>query len=117
MLAFTDAALVHLFLAASRVPQRRRARWLRNLARQLDPSSPTPNALRCRNARQRQNNGVKVYCVPLDTIEVEALLTRERLLAPGRDYARAEVETALAEFINRLCAFDMHVEAESGNDL
>jgi hypothetical protein len=114
VLALTDEQLALLCIAATAYRANRRARWLRKIARLVDP---TPNALRCRRARQRQNNGVKVYCVPLDTIEVEALLTRERLLAPGRDYARAEVETALAEFITRLCAFDMHVEPEAGNGL
>jgi hypothetical protein len=39
------------------------------------------------------------------------------LLVGNRDFHRAEVELALAEFITRLCAFDMHVEPESGNDL
>jgi hypothetical protein len=80
----------------------------------LDPS---PNALRCRAARRRQGNEIGYYRLQLHTVEVEALLTREQLLLPGRDYSRAEVELALAEFITRLCAFDMHVEPESGNDL
>src|SRR5262249_32616963 len=102
MLAFTDAALVHLFVAAGRVPQRRRARWLRNLARQLDPSSPTPNAQACRDARIRARNGTVYYRIPLDRIDLEEMLIREGLLRAGVDHSHSEAEVALRYFITAL---------------
>jgi hypothetical protein len=37
VLALTDEALVHLCIAAGRVPARMRGRWLRQLAQQLEP--------------------------------------------------------------------------------
>jgi hypothetical protein len=57
MLAFSDESLARLAIAASRIPQNRRAKWLRKIARQLEP---TPNALRLRNARERQDNGIGI---------------------------------------------------------
>ena len=109
MLSFSDESLAQLVIAASRVPQRSRAKWLRATARKFEPSA---NALRLRNARERQDNGVGYYRLALNEVAIEELLSREGLLLPGRDYSRAEVEVALAEFITRLCAFDMHVEPE-----
>jgi hypothetical protein len=115
MLAFDDAALARLVRATSKISQRKRGRFLRKIANELDPS---PNAVRLRNARQRRETGIGYYRLALNEVAVEELLSREGLLLlPGRDYSRAEVEIALAEFITRLCAFDMHVEPESGNDL
>jgi hypothetical protein len=114
MIGFSDQGLALLAIAAGRVRHNQRAKWLRRLARQLEP---TPNAVRLRNARHRQDNGVSFFRLELPTVEVEQLLLREGLLVGNRDFHRAEVELALAEFITRLCAFDMHVEPESGNDL
>jgi hypothetical protein len=104
VLAFSDQALARLMRAAKGVHYSRRATWLRKVARHLDPS---PNAIRLRNARLRQGYGVGFYRLMLNEVAVEEMLTREGLLLPGRDYSRIEVEVALAEFINRLCSFDM----------
>jgi hypothetical protein len=114
MLALDDGAFARLFIAASAVPHRRRARWLRRIARQLDPS---PNALHCRGARERQRSGLTVYHLLLETVGIEALLEREQLLRAGADHSRREVEAALRELITALTlvSFDMSVEPNSEN--
>jgi hypothetical protein len=114
VLALTDTQLALLCIKATAFRANHRGRWLRKIARAVDP---TPNALRCRRARQRRNNGTAYYRLALAQVEIEELLVREGLLAPGQEYTRAQVEAALAEFITRLCAFDMHVEPEAGNGL
>src|SRR5215472_17188642 len=62
MLALTDAALARLCIAATRIDPRRRGRWLREIARKLDPpkfdcstpkQSQTPAARRQARVRQR----------------------------------------------------------------
>jgi len=114
MLAFDDESLARLIRAAGKVSYRKRGRWLRKIAHELDPS---PNALRLARARKRQDNGIGYYRLQLDTVEVEALLCREGYLVASKDYDRAAIEQALALFIAELCKFDMHVEPESGNGL
>jgi hypothetical protein len=109
VLALTDEALARFAIAATAYRSNHRARWLRKIARQLDPS---PNALRLRRARQRQSNGVATYHLALDQVEIEELLVRERLLAPGQEYSRAQVEQALTEFLHALAQIDMHVEPQ-----
>jgi hypothetical protein len=104
-----DAALARFVRAAKSISVRKRGRWLRKIAHQLEPS---PNAVRLRHARQRQEIGFGYYRLALNEVAVEELLIREELLLAGRDYSRAQVERALAEFITRLCAFDMHVEPD-----
>jgi hypothetical protein len=110
VLAFSDEALALLMIAAGRIQQRRRGEWLRATARKFEP---TPNAVRLARARQRQDNGVAYYRLQLDAVAVEQLLVREGYLLDGRDYERTAVETALADFITRLC--DMHVGTDSSD--
>ena len=114
MLQFDDKSLAVLIRATLKVSYRKRGRFLRRLAHDLDPS---PNALRLARARQRQDNGIGYYRLQLPTLEVEALLCREGYLVASKDYDRAAIEQALARFITELCNFDMHVEPESGNGL
>jgi hypothetical protein len=106
VLALDDAALARLVIAATRIRPNHRARWLRRIARAVDPS---PNALRLRRARQRQNNGTATYRLALNQVPIEELLVRERLLAPGQEYTRAQVEAALTTFLHALTQIDMHV--------
>jgi hypothetical protein len=98
-LAFTDQSLARLVTAASKVSQRSRAKWLRAVARQLEP---TPNILKCRNARERAKNGTAYYRLELDQVAIEEMLVRERLLSPGQEYSRREVEAALTTFLMAL---------------
>jgi hypothetical protein len=106
LLQFNDESLARLIRATAKISHRKRGRFLRRLAHDWDPS---PNALRLRKARQRQNHGVKYFRLVLNELAVEELLIREQRLLPGRDYSRAEVESQLARFIDDLCKFDMHV--------
>jgi hypothetical protein len=112
MLALTDAALVHLFLAAGRIPQRSRGKWLRRLAHQLDPGAPTPNAQLCRDARARQRDGVSYFRIPLDVASIEQLLENEGLLQRSVDHSHHEIESALTTFLFALT--DIAVGLNSG---
>jgi len=40
MLALSDQGLAHLFIAATAIPPDERRKWLRKLARQVDPKHP-----------------------------------------------------------------------------
>jgi hypothetical protein len=102
VIGFSDTGLAYLFLAASRVPQRSRARWLRRLARDLDPSSPTPNGQACRDARARQRNGISFFRIPVNRVDLEEMLIREGLIRAGVDHSHADVEAALQHFITTL---------------
>ena len=61
MLALDDQALAHLFISATAVSQRQRARWLRSVARELEGQAPTAGAQRSRKFRRRQHSGLAVY--------------------------------------------------------
>jgi hypothetical protein len=102
VLALTDQPLARLAIAASRIPQNRRAKWLRRLARELEPHAPTPNAQACRDARSRQRDGISFFRLALDVIAVEHLLENEGLLRAGVDHSHIEIEAALADFITKL---------------
>jgi hypothetical protein len=67
MLALTDAALAHLCIAASRVPQRRRRRWLLEISRRLDPPRAIINRReRSRRSRARKKNGKAILRIEVD---------------------------------------------------
>ena len=78
MLAFDDQALAHLLIAATAVPVRKRGRWLRQFAAQLDPprafanpcvskpASSNGGAARLRLHRRRQAAGRAVLRVEVD---------------------------------------------------
>ena len=55
MIALDDSALAHLFIAATSVAPRHRAKWLRAFAREVDPI--TLNARRCGRFREREGAG------------------------------------------------------------
>ena len=61
MLALDDQALAHLFISATAVSQRQRARWVRSVARELEGQAPTAGAQRSRKFRRRQHSGLAVY--------------------------------------------------------
>jgi hypothetical protein len=67
MLALTDQGLAHLCIAATAVAPRARAKWLRKLARKVDPS---------RQARyyDRHRNGVVVISARCDPTSLAELL-------------------------------------------
>ena len=116
MLAFSDGALVQLMNAARKIERRRRGAWLRRIARQLEEPA-SANVRACRIARQRQNNGVAVYRLALDAVDIEALLEREGLLPVGVDHAHRSVEAALKAFVTALADFDRSVGLGSGDRL
>ena len=58
MLALTDQGLAHLCIAASAVPTEERRKWLRRMARQLDPSNQN------RYYRRHRAGRVKAHAPP-----------------------------------------------------
>src|SRR5262245_27177842 len=97
MLAFTsDAALARLVIAATRLRQNKRGKWLRRLARELEPNTPTDNAIRCKAARERRRTHLKLKVSEIDVVE---MLTHVQLLAPASEYTRQQLESALVFFI------------------
>jgi hypothetical protein len=105
MLCFDDdAALAHLLIAATAIPVRARARWLRGIAAQFEPprpqqllGSPSPasnvaahaararqisnGAARTRLHRSRQANGRAVLRICVDLNAVSAALAEAGLLS------------------------------------
>lgn len=63
---------------------------------------PTPNAMRLRRFYARQRKGYKIFALELDDVEIEEMLTNERLLPPGQDHDHATVTAALQEFVRQL---------------
>ena len=100
MLAFSDESLARLVRGARQVSWRKRGKWLRELARELDPPAVrTPAAARQARVRARRKNGLHVYRLELRDLAVEGLI--EMMLATGRLTEREalnhqRVETELA---------------------
>jgi hypothetical protein len=98
MLALSDEALARIAIGATRVAPHARDRWLRDLARKLDPP-PRPPTRQAR-WRQRQRDGVVCYKLELHAAPVIEALIRAGMLSETEALEHRLVETAIA------CAFE-----------
>jgi hypothetical protein len=98
MLALTDQALARLAIGATRLRSNARAKWLRELARRIDP--PPKPLTRQGRWRQRQRDGVVCYRLELHAAPVIEALIRAGMLSETEALEHRLVETAIA------CAFE-----------
>jgi hypothetical protein len=103
-LAFTDAGLAHLVLAANRIAPEHRGRWLQRIAHELE-HPPSATARRLRRYQLRRRNGQACYRIVQDQVELEELLLAAGTLAPADRDDHRQVEAALARFLS-LCILD-----------
>jgi len=102
VIALDDQALARLAIAATRVPERGRRRWLRRIARELEGHRPSAVALRVRKFRTRQRNGERVYRVVVDQVGLEELLIVAQTLSPSARDDHTAVEAALKRLLSIL---------------
>jgi hypothetical protein len=75
MLAFNDAALARLVIAASRIAPARRGRWLRRVARELEDSARKRDAARrVREFTQRAKAGRRKVWVEIGPDDEDTLM-------------------------------------------
>lgn len=67
-----------------------------------------------RRFRLRDKAGIKMYHLLLDSVDIEEMLVREELLAPGVDHDQKTVEAALTEFVTRLAGIHFGGAPETG---
>jgi hypothetical protein len=68
---------------------------------------PSKNARKLRRRRHRERLGLKVFSLTLDLVAIECLLENEQLLPPGVEHSHAQVEAALATFLQALCDIEL----------
>src|SRR5262245_58562307 len=99
MLAFSDAAMARLAIAATAVAPAERAAWLRDLANRLEP---TAGAVYTRNWRHRERNGQILLRVVVDEADFAVAAVAHGFLNPlradDRDALTAAAQRALTEF-------------------
>jgi hypothetical protein len=97
MLALTDEALARLAIGATRLRSNGRTKWLREVARRLDPP-PRPLTRQAR-WKARQRDGKVIVRLELDRDDIVlALLTSQRLTeAEALDHC--QVERALGDIV------------------
>ena len=117
MLALDDAALARLVIAATAVPADQRGRWLRSLARKLEPQDALPKigfpknpiyqpspkqragAARTRLCRKRQKDGYSVLDVCVNFNSTSGALFAAGLLQEEEIDDPAAVRRALEKII------------------
>lgn len=100
MLALTDEAFARVVIGATKVRQNHRGRWLRRLARALDPPMITDNARKCRAARERAKKGQIILRFKVSEIDVAEMLENAQLLSPNAEHSRQELSAALVFFLS-----------------
>jgi hypothetical protein len=99
MLALTDQALARLCVAATAVPQKKRAQWLRRVARKLEP---LPRARHTAAWRAREKAGRILLKLEVDEAELVVGLIDAGLLDPlvadDRCAITAAAQRALVQF-------------------
>jgi hypothetical protein len=92
MLALTDEALAHLCIAATAIAPQKRAKWLRKLARQVDPD---------RQIRyyRRRRAGFSVIKLCADPTSLAELLASAGIFVPYSD--PASVGAGLEELVRQ----------------
>jgi hypothetical protein len=93
VLALTDQALAHLCIAASAIPPRRRDKWLRKIARQVDPPRQT------RYYRRRHHMGMVCVRPEVDPDALAALLCAAGIFVLARD--RETLKLGIEELVRR----------------
>jgi hypothetical protein len=83
MLAFDDAELARLVIAASRIESARRGRWLRRVARELeDNARKRDTARRVRECAQRAKAGRRKVWVEIGPVDEDTLMAAGALNEP-----------------------------------
>ena len=85
MLAFDDGALARLMIAATRLPARKRGRWLRQIAQLLDPPSE-PERTR--------------FEIKLNFVQMSRALVASGQLSANQAHDPNQVETAVTRMVN-----------------
>jgi hypothetical protein len=106
VLALSDEALARLAIGATRLRSNARARWLRELARRLDPE-PRP-ATRQGRWRQRQRNGVVCYKLELHAAPVIEMLIQQGRVSEAEALQHERVEAAITLAVEDMVERWMH---------
>ena len=107
MLAFDDAALAQLVIAAGRVPPEQRGRWLRGLAKRIEKDSPNSHSKKSRaviqsDYRKRKRAGLMLLDVLVDEVAVPEALVQAGLLSPDQTDDSEAVAAAVAQMLSTI---------------
>jgi hypothetical protein len=104
VLAFSDAGLAHLAIAAGQVPRSRRKRWLMDLARHIELGEPLPHpggsALRMRDLRARIAAGLLRLEIIIDEVDLVMKLTAHNLIDPNKADDKAHLARGVEKYLS-----------------
>jgi hypothetical protein len=104
VLAFDDAALARVVIAATAIPVAERSSWLASIAERMEKASPTDKPSKKTRAeiqsdyRKRKRAGLMLLRVSVDDVAVPDALVQAGLLAP----AQTDNSEAVADAIERM---------------
>ena len=100
MLAFSDAALAQIVIAAGRLPAEDRAQWLQRMAKRMEKAERRRQIQRTYRSRKRA--GLMLLDVLVDEVAVPEALVQAGLLAPTDTDDSAAVAAAIEQMLSTI---------------
>jgi hypothetical protein len=103
MIAFDDAGLAQVFVAATAVPPEQRRRWLAEIAKRLERGPPSRGSYYVARHRQRVRDGLAVLQVEVEEVALAVALVDLGLLPPDLADDRAALSKAAGRALSEFC--------------